>query len=60
MVSISKLDCKKTYISNSEVVLEHNMVPALSFLLMSKMELTFDLVNEEFCMVISYHSICII
>ena len=42
---------KKTYESNSELVLALNMIPALSFVPESKVEIGFDLVIEEICSV---------
>ena len=47
----SELGLKKTYESNSELVLALNMIPALSFVPESKVEIGFDLVIEEICSV---------
>ena len=51
MRKISELGLKKTYESNSELVLALNMIPALSFVPESKVEIGFDLVIEEICSV---------
>ena len=51
MREISELGLKKTYESNSELVLALNMITALSFVPESKVEIGFDLVIEEICSV---------
>ena len=51
MRKISKLGLKKTYESNSKLVLTLNRIPALSFVPESKVEIEFDLVIEEICTV---------
>ena len=51
MREISELGLKKTYESNSELVLALNMITALSFVPETKMEIGFDLVIEEICSV---------
>ena len=51
MRKISELGLKKTYEPNSELVLALNMIPALSFVPESKVEIGFDLVIEEICSV---------
>ena len=47
MRKLSELGLKNTYESNSELVLALNMIPALSFVSESKVEIGFDLVIEE-------------
>ena len=47
MRKISKLGLRKQYDSNSELVLALIMTPALSFVPQSKLEIGFDLKNEE-------------
>ena len=51
MRKISELGFKKTYESNSEVVIALNMIPALGFVAESKLKIGFDLVIEEICSV---------
>ena len=51
MRKISELGLKKTYESNSELVLALNMIPALSFVPDSKVKIGLDLVIEEICSV---------
>ena len=51
MREISELGLKKTYESNSELVLALNMITALSFVPESKVEIGFDPVIEEKCSV---------
>ena len=51
MQKISELGLKKTYESNSQLVLALNMIPALSFMRESKVKIGFDLVIEEICSV---------
>ena len=46
MRKISELGLKKTYESNSELVLALNMIPALSFVPESKVEIGFDLAQS--------------
>ena len=49
MQKISELGLKKTYESNSELVLALNMIPALRFVPKSKVEIGFNLIIEEIC-----------
>ena len=51
MQKIFDFGLKKTYESNSELVLALNMIPALSFVPESKVEIGFDLFIEEICSV---------
>ena len=51
LYTVSELGLKKTYELNSELVLALNMIPALSFVPESKVEIGFDLVIEEICSV---------
>ena len=53
MLKISTLGLKKTYKSNSELILALNMIPALIFVSESKVKIGFELVIEEICSVAS-------